>query len=277
MKITSKIFAALAVVGFITAPASGDTVTWQSGVQMYPGSTTQTFVDNSTGTFVLGFNGTGEGSTPNDDPGVDGSTATTVNGVDFQNVNGFNLNAGVVTDGTVTVTTSTTMSNDSNAFGDGTFSSDGDIFALIAGGLWGETTVNLSGLTAGNQYMVQIFSNDSRSGRNSDWQTGFSDGVNDFATSMANGTWGTAGLSNRDPVSGLGEPSGDYIIGTFVAGASGIQSFDVRGTSNNWSTLNGGRSQLNAFQLRDLGAVVPEPSSFLVLSLASLMLCKRRR
>lgn len=241
----------LAFVLLFSSVLSADSIRWQSSTDLYPGSTNQSFVDNSTGTFVLGFSGTGEAATPNTDPGVNGTTVTTVNGVDFQNVNGFNLNAGVVTNGTTSVTASPVLRNDSNAYGDGSFNGDGDIFALIAGGVFDEGSITFTGLTIGNQYMVQIFINDARSGRNSDWNVGFSDGVNDFATSMANGTYGRANLSNRDPVSGMGEASGDSIVGLFVA-TSDTLSFDFVGTRDNFATV-GPSAQVNGLQLRDLG------------------------
>lgn len=274
MKTTSTFLVVLAFSLFGNL-ASADLITWQTSVQMYPGSTSQSFVDNSTGAFVVGFNGTGEGSTPNTDPGVNGTTVTTVNSVDFQNVNGFNLLNGVVTDGTTTVTASNTsggaLRNDSNAYGDGTFSGDGQIFSLIGGAVFDTGSIDITGLTVGNQYMMQIFINDARSGRNSDWRVGFSDGMTDFATSFANGTFGQAKMNN----SAAGEPSGDYVIGTFTSTTGGL-NFEFNGTRDNFATFPAS-SQINGFQLRDLGPAIPEPNSMIILTLTSLVLLKRKR
>ena len=153
MNNTTRLVAIASAFLFVfSSSLSADEIRWQVSTDLYQGATTQDFVDNSSGSFVLGFSGTGENSTPNDDSSVDGSTVTTVNGVDFQNVNGFNLNAGVVTDGTTSVTVTPAVSNDSNAFGDGSFNGDGDIFSLIAGGVFDPGTITFTGLTVGNQF-----------------------------------------------------------------------------------------------------------------------------
>lgn len=275
---TTFCFLAAALCSIFATTADADVIDWQASVQMFPGTTTQAFVDNSSGDFVLGFNATGENATADTDPSVNGTTTLGVNGVDFQNVNGFNLEAGVVTGSGVSVTTDIELGNDSNAFGDGSFGGDGDIFALIAGGVFNNTgaSIEFTGLTVGDEYFVQIFTNDARTGRDADWAIGFSDGENDFATSVANGTAGTSRLSNRDVDDAtVGEPGGDFIIGTWVA-TSSTQSFDFIGTRDNFAST-GPSTQIQGLQLRNLGTAVPEPGSLAVLGLGVFGLVTRRR
>ncbi len=235
------------------------TITWQSSVQMYQGTTSQTFVD-TTGSLVLGF--TGSATTTGN---------ITVNGVNFDYIDGAVLNGGY-TDNGVTISSSTVLGGHDTAFGDGSFDSDGNIYNLIASGMWGPTTVSLSGLTVGQEYMFQIFVNDSRtgSGRDSDWQTGFTDGVGTGTGSIT----GAASLNNRDPSDFSGETSGDYIIGTFTADAA-TQSFETYGTSDGGATwTNSSRAQLNGLQIR----AIPEPATLgLVAAFGGAVLFIRRR
>ena len=99
---------------------------------------------------------------------------------------------------------------------------------------------------------------------------------------------GTSQLSNSrpgvDPVTGAPFPNvfpetdaGDSIIGTFTAAGTSL-SFDVFGSIDGGDTFTqgDGRAQINAIQLRDLGAV-PEPSSLVVLGLMSVATVARRR
>jgi hypothetical protein len=128
---------------------------------------------------------------------------------------------------------------------------------LIRSSLYRPGIVTVTGLTDGEDYMIQIFTNDSRNGRHSDFQTAFSDGTQGLQDSFNAGTQGISKLSNRDPISGEGEPSGDSIIGTFTADSTGTLSFEFDGSSDGWlgQIVPGnseGRAQINALQIRSL-------------------------
>ena len=139
-----------------------------------------------------------------------------------------------------------TIGNDNaNAFENGGL---GNVGEIIRGGWWGGTTgnsnatatVTLTGLTVGDIYEVQVFSNDARSSRNSSFISRLDDG---------NGGTGVDLALNNQP---LGGSAGDFGIGTFTADSS-TQSFTVTGLLN--GNLNGGRAQVNAIQLRSLEPV----------------------
>lgn len=105
-----------------------------------------------------------------------------------------------------------------------------------------------SNMTVGNTYLVQMWLNDGRSG-----QTG---------TSTFKG-----GVNTSDPVAiGDGTP-GQYIIGTFVADATGSESI----------TISPG-IMLNLVQVRDLTSV-PEPSvaAMLTVGIGIMLIGLRRR
>jgi hypothetical protein len=107
-------------------------------------------------------------------------------------------------------------------------------------------TVNWSGLTAGNSYLVQAWLNDGRGGQS---------GSSLF----------TGGANVSDAVFiGNGAP-GQYLIGTFIAD-SAAQSF----------TMSAG-IMLNLVQVRDLTTVVPEPSTLALAGLGAAALIGFRR
>lgn len=107
-------------------------------------------------------------------------------------------------------------------------------------------TINWSGLTVGNNYLVQTWLNDGRGGQS---------GSSLFT--------GGANVSEAVAI-GNGAP-GQYIIGTFIAD-SGSQSF----------TMSPG-IMLNLVQVRDLTTVVPEPSALALGSLGAAALIGFRR
>ena len=272
-KTTLGMVSALAV---LPMAGSAAIIAWSPSVDMFADGVgtdgDQSFVSKN-GTSVLALN--------MDERAITAATRT-VNGETFTDIDLPGLGSIIGVGG---ITMSTTIAGDTGAsFGDGGFSGDLDVFNLIASGLFGAGTITYSGLTVGNTYEIQVFTNDARisggrANNNVDWQTGFSDGVNSLAVSATNGSNGASSLNNRvsDGLGGwTGETSGDSIIGTFIATAT-TQSFETAGTSDggaNWT--NGGRSQINGIQLRET-AVIPEPSSIALLGLGGLALIMRRR
>lgn len=118
------------------------------------------------------------------------------------------------------------------------------MFNWNAGG--SSLTVGWSGLTVGNNYLVQAWLNDGRGGQS--------------GSSLL-----TGGANVSGPVFiGNGAP-GQYIIGTFVAD-SVAQSF----------TMSPG-IMMNLVQVRDLTTVVPEPSAMALAGLGAATLFGLRR
>ena len=178
---------------------------------------------------------------------INGSTAngetTTVNGVDFvsSTLGLAGAQAQAQSSGSESITTTLRQDNLSS-FTDGGLTSE-SIGSLIRGGWFGaasenaRASVNLTGLTVGETYEVQLFANDARTSRN-----------NNFITRLDNGDGGT-GIDlelNNQP---SGDRAGDFGIGIFTADSS-TQSFNVTGRLN--GNLNDGVVQINALQLRIL-------------------------
>lgn len=256
----------------MAALADASVITWQASQDLFTGTANdQSVVDTSFGNFVLGVNAT--------DAATAAATASvTANGVVFTNIDAadiVNTGAGFTSNG-VTLT-STAQRENQGAFQTGSVGA-GPIGDLITGAHFDAATWTFAGLTPGDTYQFQIFTNDARGGtgqggRDTNWNVGFSDGVAAFDP---NAPVATSNLNNRDPVNLMGEQSGDFIIGEFIADATGTQSFQFQGTREGFPSTAGGQGQINALQLRVVEAV-PEPSSLLVLSLGSLFLVKRRR
>lgn len=248
--------AAVALLAFSPAAASAATINWQPSVNMYQGSTVETFVHKA-GDSLVGFNGTPDTANGN----------VTVNGVPFtQQVN----NGTVVGSGGESITVNGNEVN-GNAFQDGEFSSNAAIFHLIQGGVWQATSVDLGGLTIGQEYVVQVFTNDARSSRNSNFISGFGDG-------SATGPVGISALNNSPPGGAADDANpeaGDSIIGTFIADAV-TQSFEVFGTnSGDLNNLAQGdsRAHVNAIQLR----TIPEPGTLALLAIGCFAMTGGRR
>lgn len=269
------------MVGSVTT-TSASTITWiQPSTDLFAGGDNGNFVDNTTGSLVLAFNGTDGAGTA-----VDGTTVTTVNGVGFQHVDVDNLNSGAVTGvGGVGVSSTYVSGRETaTAFNSGSFT-DAGVVSLIEGAVFGGGTgapttpsLTFSNLTIGDDYFIQVLLNDARTNgtRDSDWQTGFSDGVNNDIGGGADTRVAFANLNNRDPVTLVGELSGDYITGTFTAMTT-TQTFALDGTRDGASTFSAGQAQINALQLRTIPAAIPEPSSLALLGLGGLFLANRRR
>ena len=174
------------------------------------------------------------------------------------------------------------MHNDNaNAFTQGEFAGGtAGVGDLIESGIWGAQGVTLTGLTSGDDYLIQILANDARGNRSDNFIAAYGDGT---------GTGGPASspvlLNNQpnaggDGPTGSGGTTGQFIIGTFTADAA-EQTFLSFGTnSGNIGSLGNGdsRAHFNAIQLRNVSAAaVPEPGSLAVLGLGSLVMFRRRR
>ena len=209
-------------------------ITWDESVQMYQGSSVETFVSTK-GIALVALNGT-----------IDSGDAT-VNGVTF---------IGADTDVTVTgaggesIVVNAGIGNN-NAFQDGEFDGNAEITNLIGSGIWQADSVTLGGLTIGEEYQIQLFGNDARGNRTTNYIGGVGDGVGS-ATAVA--TY----LLNNSPTDGA--PTlpqtevGDSIIGTFIADAA-TQSFNVFGTNSGVVEnlgIGDSRAHVNAIQLRRL-------------------------
>lgn len=265
----NQLLANASLLTLLPMAASAALITWSPSVDMYADGVgvdgDDSFVNNSTGSFVLAYSGT------------DASTAATgtLNGVTFGQADEVLLTGAGYTGGGVTVTLSNGRST-GTAYNTGSFATGGDIENLLDGGVFDAATLTLSGLIIGDTYILQIFTNDARTGgtRSVDWQVGFSDGTQSFDDSYTANTHGASDLNNRASGGGGGELSGDSIIGTFVASDT-TQSFEYRGTRDNWVTQTVGTGQINGLQLRTIP--VPEPSSAALLGLGGLALILRRR
>jgi MYXO-CTERM domain-containing protein len=139
-------------------------------------------------------------------------------------------------------------------------------------------TVNLSNLTIGNTYQIQIWAVDTN--------TTVGDAGNKGLL-LGNGAAGNPVLGTDTMLlyefadgaaAGVYGAGGQYGLGTFVANAT-TQSFNVRTYNNLLTPTPSAASQdhfSNGWQLRDLG-VVPEPSAALLGGLGLLALLRRRR
>ncbi|MDB4353840.1 PEP-CTERM sorting domain-containing protein [Akkermansiaceae bacterium] len=274
--------AILACSGII-ASSQAAVITWQPSVDLDAGGDSNAFISQN-GTFVVGFNG-GAPNTAGDGPAP---ITTNIGDSVFTSAGFAAFAGGGVTAGGVTVNGGWT--NGFSAYADGEVFNGAatDVSNLLIGAVYnpatnvdGLATFTMTGLTAGNTYEMQIIVNDARGGggggiRDTNWHVGFNDGAG--GTTIT----GVADLVNRPVDQNVGtELAGDYIIGTFVADST-TQIFDF-GATRSGSALgdtlanpNNGQAQFNAFQLRET-AVVPEPSSALLLGLAGVGFLVRRR
>ncbi len=185
---------------------------------------------STNGTSVFALSGSG-----------DSGSSVSVNGVSFLQSTRGNARSLAQTQSPGNESITTTLGHDNTQlFDDGGLGAVGDI---IRGGWWGADSgdsaeVTLSGLTIGDNYEVQIFSNDSRNGRDQDFITRIDDGNGGAGIDLA--------LSQGS------RSAGDFGIGVFTADAT-TQSFELTGLLN--GGVNEGRIHINAIQLRNLGAV----------------------
>ena len=140
--------------------------------------------------------------------------------------------------------TTTINNNNGSSFTNGGIS--GAMGTLITGGWWGDSsnnlaTINLAGLSVGDEYELQIFSSDARAGRNNDYVMSVGDGAGGTGTDLE--------LNNQP----FGDRAGDFGIGTFTADSTS-QTIELSGFID--GSASGGRIHVNAIQLRKLGTVV---------------------
>ena len=252
----------MSALAMLPIAGSAATIAWSPSVDMFQGSTVETFVSTD-GTSAVAYNNTTDTTS--------GAADVTVNGVAFIATNTGNTLTGA---GGESITINGGSDNE-DAFGDGDFSNNGNIFHLIRGATFSVTSITLGGLQIGNTYQIQSFNHDGRGSRHNQFITGY-----DGSTAAPVGQSQLSNFDNTDD--GTGNPIGgarvgDSIIGTFVAD-SASQVINIFGSNNggvSWAAANS-QSQINAVQLRTI-AVVPEPSSIALLGLGGLALIMRRR
>ena len=219
-------------------------ITWGTAVQVDDAGE---FVDK-TGSLLVAINSDDDGD-------------SFINGVNFASADLTRWTAGISGAGGVTVFSANTENgNYGSTFVQGGGPpapiTDSAINNLIGSAIWNRQTITMTGLTPGNTYIVQIISNDSRNSRDTNYITILGNGVNDAATSFANGTAGVNPLSNSAPTDADPSLPGSAVIGTFVADAT-TQTFEVRGSRDGGDSLDDGRGQINGFQLRTTAVVAP--------------------
>jgi len=251
-KISLGLAFAVACVLSYTDVALAQTIAWQESVNMFQGETDQAFVD-TTGNLAVGYNASGDTSV--DDATGQPTANVTVNGVSFV---AQLAGTALVGSGGESIMLDGGLDN-AGAFGDGEFSRDVDIFHLIRGSTFEVPSVTLGGLEIGQEYLIQIFTNDARSNRHAEFLTGFGDGSGSTepvgVSQLNNGPSGVDVDGNQIPAVLPETEAGDSIIGTFTPTTS-ILTFNVFGSDTIggpvWSAAGAsdGRSQINAIQLR---------------------------
>ena len=235
---------AVAMLVGVSLNVNASTITWQTAVQIDDAGN---FVDE-TGSLLVAINSD------------DANDNARIGGVTFVGTDLAGWNAGVTGGNGVTVSSSAANGNFGSTFVQGggppPTITDSEINNLISSAIWNSQTVTLTGLNPGDTYIIQIISNDSRNGRHDGFETVLSNGVNNVATSLSNGTAGLSSLSNSADSDPDPKLPGSAIVGTFTADAT-TQTFEVGGTVNGGASLDGGRAQINGFQLRTTAEVIP--------------------
>ena len=249
---------ASSVLSIANTASAQNTIAWQESVPMFDitlsDPNVQTFVDR-TGNLAVGYNAS------NNEPDIVSGVVESdviVNGVAFTGTTIGTTLGGAGTE-TIRLFNSNLGASAVDAFTDSNFDGDDQIRNLLAGGSFELETVTLGGLEIGVDYVIQVFTNDARSSRNTNSIVGFGDGsgsTEPIATSL---------LNNRDPET-LFDPdapdpsivlNGNSIIGTFTADSDSL-TFNVFGSGNAGETFATGapQAQINAIQLRRDEAVL---------------------
>lgn len=229
----TRSIAAAAVAAALAFSSHAATITWLTP-QDITGSETDI---STTGTGLLGYNGAADNS------------SQTVNGVTFSN-SGVGKNDYTYTQSGVTMTLTgfngnfSPWANYNPGSGEGVPSLTGDYLTLLEDGAYSQGSasgsINLSGLSIGNEYEVQLWVIDGRNATNA------------ARTQVLTGSTDTT-MSYKQ-----------YVIGTFKADST-VQSIAIDGSSFGL--------QVNAFQLR----LVPEPGSLALFAIGSVLIVRRRR
>jgi hypothetical protein len=224
------VWSALFCVAALAAPwARGASITWDTPTQISGDSDVST-----TGTLVGAAN-----------VGDTGVPAATVNGVTFQSLA---APGGVGSSGNFTMSSSgfgVFQSNTGGGSPNAPFNTLGAGYQTLLSSyivpLFSTATLTISGLTSGDQYQFEFWSNNSSDS-------------NSYQITATAGNSIMLGSNDDHAVGGLGE----FVTGTFTAD-SNMQSIDFIG--------DGDGGFLNGFQLRSLPAVsaVPDSGSTLVL------------
>jgi hypothetical protein len=252
----SLIAAAIAAPAWAGPPA----ITWGSATTI-AGDTDVSTSGTLLYAYNVGWNGTTGG--PGGTPGT-GVAAATVNGVTFS---AFGLPGGytnfesTVTVGSVTMTESPGFLWSSNSLGNASGLSSSYQSLLASGGGASNPstiTVTLGGLTVGQQYQLQVWSNNSGNG-NGPFGTPIANTLVSSAVTLDANTTNTSG--------GVGQ----YVLGTFTAATTSM-NFTLAGSGGGAAS-----PMINAFQVRDI-TPIPGPGGLaLALGLGAVGSGGRRR
>jgi len=252
----SLIAASIAAPAWAIPPA----ITWGSATTI-AGDTDVSTSGTLLYAYNVGWNGTTGG--PGGTPGT-GVAAATVNGVTFSAFGlpgGYTNSVSTVTVGSVTMTESPGFLWSSNILGNASGLSSSYQSLLASGGgatLPATITVTLGGLTVGQQYQLQIWSNNSGNGNGATGAPIANTLVSSAVTLDANTTNTSGGV-------------GQYVLGTFTAATTSM-NFTLAGSGGSTTS-----PMINAFQVRDI-TPIPGPGGLaLALGLGAAGSGGRRR
>lgn len=242
---------AIAVPAQFAVAMGINVITWESAQNISGDSDVRT-----TGSLVVAFN-----------LGADGVEATTVNTVPFAAFP-FPPNYSTQTSGTIdsvffheTFFEGQLYSDNSAGSSSAPFSGLSPEYRTLLSSYGASNTaltlqLNMSGLTRGQDYLVQVWSNFSFFGRNNGMRVSGEDDSDNFVDLLANTTTSPGGL-------------GQYAVGTFTA-ENPTLVLDLNGSSGAFLPT------INAFQVR----AVPEPSTYVLAGIGAALVgvarCRNR-